>query len=173
MKCSSLYTFLGVYINSLLLTHRETFSMLCCWHGHTHLAAEFEQISFRFQGNNFKYSSVFSIARLFKQDVFFSKCVTHIKYPNTQQYYFTRISLHVAVLIICVCERRRVCSCYFSCQSLFRNWSLGFRISTLIRKKWIELYWTTNFMVAQYINKIKHFIFQLMHTNCKILRLLK
>jgi hypothetical protein len=31
----------------------------------------------------------------------------------------------------------------------------------------------TNFMVAPCINNIKHFIFQLMHTSCKILRLLK
>ena len=30
-----------------------------------------------------------------------------------------------------------------------------------------------NFMVALCINNIKHFIFQLMHTNYKILRLLK
>jgi len=31
----------------------------------------------------------------------------------------------------------------------------------------------TNFMVAPCIHDIKHFIVQLMHTNCKILRLLK
>ena len=32
---------------------------------------------------------------------------------------------------------------------------------------------TMNFMVAPYINNVKHFIVQLMHTNYKILRLLK
>ena len=34
-------------------------------------------------------------------------------------------------------------------------------------------YMSMNFMVAQCINNIKHFIVQLMHTNYKILRLLK
>ena len=42
-----------------------------------------------------------------------------------------------------------------------------------IKCKYLKLNNNMNFMVARYINNIEHFIFQLMHTNCKILRLLK
>ena len=38
---------------------------------------------------------------------------------------------------------------------------------------WAERSSSLNFMVAPCINNIKHFIVQLMHTNYKIIRLLK
>jgi len=87
-------------------------------------------------------------ARLFKQDGSLCKCVTDMKYPNIQQYYVTRILLHVAMLFVCVR------ACYFSYQSWFRNWSLGSRISTFISKKWIELYWTIFCQVSTVLFRI-------------------
>ena len=87
-------------------------------------------------------------------------------------------------------EKCGACSTYFWRQKIIGNFILRTIIKLykavqiwpgLIRLVYTQIspghIWTTlyfmNFMVAPCINNIKHFIVQLMHTNYKILRLLK
>ena len=128
--------FWWIYWFALTYTQRD-FQCTVLLQGHTLL--KYTEISLRFQGNNFKIFPCLFDASFFKQDSSFSRGVTNIKYPSTQEYYVTRILLHVAVL----CVRARVCACVLFFVSELISWLVNRLPNQHVHKERSEFnYWT-------------------------------
>ena len=111
---------------------------------------------------------------IFCNDIFYTGQIGYMKMRECSNFVWKDI-LH------CMKENNfhnRHCAQYcslrpiFSCKPHFIIRS-GNKVKARMRKEREKRYGERNVMVALCSNNIRHFIFQLMHTNCKILRLLK